>query len=185
VRDDLVPATSPLGERPRSSRSRQEIKALNREQAQTLLKAAYGQRNEALYVVALHTGLRQGRVTRLKWADLDLTGPQAVRSPGAQGNGSRAGFRPSEEQREPPLRTPEQDRRGRSKGSQDPPERREATARRPLARYTTSCSRTASVGRWITATSTTASTSPCYKGRARRRGFHLPQPAAHLRDRTL
>jgi len=74
VRDDLVPRNVAAGERPRSSRSRQEIKALNREQAQTLLKAAYGQRNEALYVVALHTALRQGELLDLKWADLDLTG---------------------------------------------------------------------------------------------------------------
>jgi integrase len=40
VRDDLVPRNVAAGERPRSSRRSKEIKALNREQAQTLLKAA-------------------------------------------------------------------------------------------------------------------------------------------------
>jgi len=74
VRDDLVPRNVAAGERPRSSRSRREIKALDREQARALLEAARGQRNEALYVVALHTGLRQGELLGLKWSDLDLAG---------------------------------------------------------------------------------------------------------------
>jgi integrase len=73
MRDDLVPRNVAAGERPRSSRSSQEIKALDREQVRALLGAVRGQRNEALYVVALHTGLRQGELLGLKWADLDLT----------------------------------------------------------------------------------------------------------------
>lgn len=72
VRDDLVPRNAAAGERPRSSRSRREIKALDREQVRALLEAARGQRNEALYVVALHTGLRQGELLGLRWTDVDL-----------------------------------------------------------------------------------------------------------------
>jgi integrase len=34
--------------------------------------AAHGIRNEALYVVAVHTGLRQGELLGLKWTDIDL-----------------------------------------------------------------------------------------------------------------
>jgi integrase len=34
--------------------------------------AAHGIRNEALYVVAVHTGLRQGELLGLKWIDVDL-----------------------------------------------------------------------------------------------------------------
>lgn len=34
--------------------------------------AARGTRNEALYVVAVHTGLRQGELLGLKWTDIDL-----------------------------------------------------------------------------------------------------------------
>lgn len=34
--------------------------------------AARGTRNEALYVVAAHTGLRQGELLGLKWTDVDL-----------------------------------------------------------------------------------------------------------------
>ncbi len=74
MRDDLISRNVAAGERPRSSRNREEIKALSSEQARALLAAARGERNEALYIVALHTGLRQGELLGLKWADHDLTG---------------------------------------------------------------------------------------------------------------
>ena len=76
MRDDLISRNVAAGERPRSSRNREEIKALSSEQAKALLAAASeaGERNEALYVVALHTGLRQGELLGLKWADVDLAG---------------------------------------------------------------------------------------------------------------
>src|SRR5215212_272401 len=73
MRDDLISRNVAAGERPRSSRNREEIKALSSEQAKVLLAAARGTRNEALYVVAVHTGLRQGELLGLKWADVALT----------------------------------------------------------------------------------------------------------------
>jgi integrase len=73
MRDDLIPRNVAAGERPRSSRTRREIKALSSDQARTLLSAARGLRNEALYVVAVHTGLRQGELLGLKWGDVDLS----------------------------------------------------------------------------------------------------------------
>jgi integrase len=72
MRDDLISRNVAVGERPRSSRKREEIKALSSEQARALLAAARGGRNEALYVVAVHTGLRQGELLGLKWTDVDL-----------------------------------------------------------------------------------------------------------------
>jgi integrase len=48
------------------------VKSISHKQVQTLLAAAHGDRNEALYVVALHTGLRLGEILGLKWADVDL-----------------------------------------------------------------------------------------------------------------
>jgi integrase len=74
MRDDLIPRNVAAGERPRSSRNRKEIKALSSEQARALLAAARDLRNEALYVVAIHTGLRQGELLGLKWIDVDLAG---------------------------------------------------------------------------------------------------------------
>ena len=74
VRDDLLSRNVAEGERPRSSRNREEIKALSSEQAKALLAAARGTRNETLCVVALHTGLRQGELLGLTWADIDLIG---------------------------------------------------------------------------------------------------------------
>jgi integrase len=74
MRDDLIPRNVATGERPRSSRNQEEIKALSSEQVRALLVAARGTRNEALYVVAVRTGLRQGELLGLKWPDVDLVG---------------------------------------------------------------------------------------------------------------
>src|SRR5215210_5926032 len=74
MRDDLIPRNVAAGERPRSSRQRntKEAEALSRDQVRALLEAARGMRNEALYILAVHTGLRQGELLGLKWTDVDL-----------------------------------------------------------------------------------------------------------------
>jgi integrase len=74
VRDDLIPRNVATGERPRNSRQRsvEEAKALSPTQVKALLMAAKGQRNEALYVIAVHTGLRRGELLGLKWTDIDV-----------------------------------------------------------------------------------------------------------------
>jgi len=51
---------------------REEITPLSPEQSRALLAAAEGDRFEALYVVALTCGLRQGEILGLKWSDVDL-----------------------------------------------------------------------------------------------------------------
>jgi integrase len=50
----------------------QEITPLAREEARRLLNTVQGDRLEALYFVALHTGLRQVELPPLHWEDLDL-----------------------------------------------------------------------------------------------------------------
>lgn len=51
---------------------KKEIEPLSPDQVRSLLSAARGDRLEALYVVAVHTGLRQGELLGLKWPDVDL-----------------------------------------------------------------------------------------------------------------
>lgn len=53
-------------------RSRQEMTAFGPEQVRTLLEAAAGDRLEALYVLAITTGMRQGEILGLRWRDVDL-----------------------------------------------------------------------------------------------------------------
>jgi integrase len=61
---DLVKAPRPSAEH--------EMHVLTPEQAQTLLDAASGDRLEALYVLALTTGMRLGELLALRWRDVDL-----------------------------------------------------------------------------------------------------------------
>jgi integrase len=49
-----------------------EIRPLDSEQVKILLEAASGERFEAVYVLAIHTGLRQGELLGLKWDGVDL-----------------------------------------------------------------------------------------------------------------
>jgi integrase len=53
---------------------REEMHPLAPEQARRFLDAARGERLEALYVVAVHAGLRPGELLALKWEDVDLDG---------------------------------------------------------------------------------------------------------------
>ncbi len=55
---------------PRQSRS--EMKALTAEQARQVIDAGRGDAFEALWILALTAGLRQGEVLALKWPDVDL-----------------------------------------------------------------------------------------------------------------
>lgn len=49
-----------------------EMHVLTQEQAQTLLASVKGERLEALYILALTTGARQGELLALRWSDVDL-----------------------------------------------------------------------------------------------------------------
>ncbi len=71
MRDDLIAYNVAAGERPRTSRQRspKEAKALSQEQVKALLQASSRKCNEALYIVAIHTGLRQGELLGLKWTE--------------------------------------------------------------------------------------------------------------------
>lgn len=49
-----------------------EMRTLSAEETRKLLETARGDKLEALYVLAVHTGMRQGELLALKWQDVDL-----------------------------------------------------------------------------------------------------------------
>lgn len=49
-----------------------EVTPLTREEARRLLDTERGDRLEALYIVAIQSGLRQGELLALRWEDVDL-----------------------------------------------------------------------------------------------------------------
>ncbi|PLS86612.1 MAG: site-specific integrase [Actinobacteria bacterium] len=51
---------------------KKEVKPLSPAEVNALLSAARGDRLEALYVLAIHTGLRRGELLGLRWSDIDL-----------------------------------------------------------------------------------------------------------------
>src|SRR5215217_3224488 len=73
VSDGLMPRNAAKGVKVSQVRSK-EIRPLTPEQTRLLLHAARGDRLEALYVLALNTGLRQGELLALKWENVDLEG---------------------------------------------------------------------------------------------------------------
>ena len=72
VSDGLIQRNAAQVKAPRPEKP--EIKPLSQEQARKLIAAAYEieDRYAALYVVALHTGLREGELLGLRWEDLEL-----------------------------------------------------------------------------------------------------------------
>ncbi len=71
VSDGLVPRNVVDGIRaPRPGKK--EISPLSTSQAHTFLETVRGDRFEALYVLAVHCGLREGELLGLKWEDLDV-----------------------------------------------------------------------------------------------------------------
>jgi integrase len=73
VMDSLIPRNATEAVKPPQS-SREEMHPLTPEQAKHLLQVAHeiGDRLEALYVLAINTGLRQGELLGLKWDAVDL-----------------------------------------------------------------------------------------------------------------
>jgi integrase len=71
--DGLIPRNAAASVKPPQAR-REEIQPLSRDQVRTFLDTVKGDRMEALYVLAVTTGLRQGELLALKWGDVDFEG---------------------------------------------------------------------------------------------------------------
>jgi integrase len=69
VADNLIPRNVATNVKLPKMRKK-EIHPLNPDQAKAFLEAARGDRYEALYVLAIHYGLRRGELLGLKWSDL-------------------------------------------------------------------------------------------------------------------
>jgi integrase len=67
-------------------RSPREIETLTLDEVDTLLRAAHGDPFEALYILAVTIGMREGELLGLRWRDIDLPGRRLT----VQGNATRA-----------------------------------------------------------------------------------------------
>jgi integrase len=73
VSDELIPRNAADSVKPpRASAPGEEIRPLNLEECSAFLEASRGERFEALYVLAVHCGLREGELLALRWEDVDL-----------------------------------------------------------------------------------------------------------------
>jgi integrase len=71
MRWDLIPR-NPADSVKAPTPTPKEMHPLSVLETRQLLEAARGDRLEALYVLAIHTGMRRGELLALKWADVDL-----------------------------------------------------------------------------------------------------------------
>jgi integrase len=86
VADGLIPRNVCEAVKPPRPQKR-EISPLSPDQARRFLEACRGERLEALFVLAVHTGMRQGELLGLHWEDVDLeAGALRVRRALAQTN---------------------------------------------------------------------------------------------------
>jgi integrase len=70
VHDGLIPRNAADVKAPRPAP--EEMRPLSEAEARAFLNAAHGDRFEAIYVLAITTGLRRGELLGLRWEDVDL-----------------------------------------------------------------------------------------------------------------
>jgi integrase len=75
--DGLIPANPCARVKKAAARGETPMRALSEREASGLVRAAEGTRDEALIVLALRTGMRQGELAALRWEDLELDGGRA------------------------------------------------------------------------------------------------------------
>jgi integrase len=74
VYDGLIAANPAAKVKKAATRGQRPMRSLSLEEASRLTAAAAGTRHEALIVVALRTGNRQGELAALRWEDVELSG---------------------------------------------------------------------------------------------------------------
>jgi integrase len=76
VRDGLIPANPAAHVKKAAARGERPMRSFSLEEASRLAAAAEDTRDEALIVVALRTGIRQGELAALRWEDVELENPR-------------------------------------------------------------------------------------------------------------
>jgi integrase len=72
VHDGLIASNPASRVKKAATRGQRPMRSLSLDEASRLTAAAEGTRDEALIVVALRTGIRQGELAALRWEDVDL-----------------------------------------------------------------------------------------------------------------
>jgi integrase len=85
---------------------KEEVRPLSNEQARKLLDTVKGDRLEALYVVAVQSGLRQGELLALRWEDVDLEARTVQVRRTITRDGGKHSVGPAKEHDETPLHHP-------------------------------------------------------------------------------
>ena len=102
VMDGLIPRNATEAVKPPPP-EKKEIKPLSPDQARVLLRAAKEERLEALYALAITTGMRQGELLALKWEDVNFeAGVLQVRRT-LSGNRRRIHVQRAQDSQEPTL----------------------------------------------------------------------------------
>jgi integrase len=78
VDDGLIPSNPASRVKKAASRGETLMRALSNEEASRLRLAAEGTREEALIILALRTGMRQGELAALRWEDVDLSDKPSI-----------------------------------------------------------------------------------------------------------
>ncbi len=78
VDDGLIPSNPASRVKKATSRGETPMRALSYEEASRLIAAVEGTREEALIILALRTGMRQGELAALRWEDIDLSGKASI-----------------------------------------------------------------------------------------------------------
>ncbi len=76
VDDGLIPSNPAARVKKAATRGKRPMRSLSHEEASRLAAVVSGTRDEALILLALRTGIRQGELAALRWEDLELDGPR-------------------------------------------------------------------------------------------------------------
>jgi integrase len=107
------------------------ISPLSSGETRNLLEAARGNRLEALYVLAVHTGMRQGELLALNWEDVDLN-EGVVRVSRTLARRRPSGHRRAKNQEKPQNHPSRADRHAKAQRPSRAPARGDGALGRPL-----------------------------------------------------